>query len=153
MLPQTESSCKSNEKSNPRGRQSLKELEHRSLIPGREGTHEPPLTPSFSHSAPYLSLSRGIDVAWPPVIDIRSIIVTLSLSGCWANVAAHDCNRKSARISQQDYHEQGKCSTASTPALGIVFLFHDLTAVKRTLVDSCPIGEHGLPFQPRRLRQ
>src|SRR5271155_3004722 len=115
MLPQTESSCKSNEKSNPRGRQSLKELEHRSLIPGRDGTHEPPWTPSFSHSAPYLSLSRGIDVAWLPVIDIRSIIVTLNLSGCWANVAAHDCNRKSARISQQDYYEQGKCSTASTP--------------------------------------
>src|ERR1700734_2889182 len=102
MLPQTERSGKSNEKSNPQGRQSLEELEHRSLILGCERTYEPPWTPLFSHSAPYLSLSRGIDVARPPVTDIRLVMVTLNLSGCWA---AYDCNRKSARISQQDYYE------------------------------------------------
>lgn len=50
----------------------------------------PPCTPSFIHDVPYFSLSRDIDVAWPPTTDMRSSMVTLNFSGCWARVAAHD---------------------------------------------------------------
>ena len=32
----------------------------------------------------------AMDVAWPPTTDMRSMMVTLYFSGCWARVAAHD---------------------------------------------------------------
>lgn len=53
-------------------------------------TGDPPWTPSFIQLVPYLPSSNGIDVAWPPVTDILSIIVTLNRSGCAARVEAHD---------------------------------------------------------------
>jgi hypothetical protein len=54
-------------------------------------TSDPPWTPSFIQPAPYLDLSSEMEVAWPPVTSMRSIMVTLKFLGCWARVAAHDC--------------------------------------------------------------
>lgn len=54
-------------------------------------TSDPPWTPSFIQPAPYLDLSSEMEVAWPPVTSMRSIMVTLKSLGCWARVAAHDC--------------------------------------------------------------
>lgn len=57
---------------------------------GQLRTGDPPCTPSFIQEVPNFDLSIDIEVAWPPVTPMRSIIVTLKRLGCWARVAAQD---------------------------------------------------------------
>ena len=55
-----------------------------------------------------------MEVACPPVTAIRSMMVTLNLSGCWARVAAHDLRVSVEMIVSEIGRQESICMTSIT---------------------------------------